>query len=80
MTMTRTTGHNGTAGTALHVRFNGRSDELTLGALDLDRGASDEAIKQAVAAHYDRPAGTFANHVVVRYEHAIVLRPEAIYG
>jgi hypothetical protein len=77
MTMTRTTGHNGAA---LHVRFNGRSDELTLGALDLDRGASDEAIKQAVAAYYDRPAGAFADHVVVRYENAIVLRPEAVYG
>ena len=64
----------------LHVRFDGRSDELTLGALHLDRRASDEAIKQAVAAHYDRPAGAFADHVVVRYDQAIVLRPEAIYG
>jgi hypothetical protein len=80
MTMTRTTGHNGTAGTALHVRFNGRSDELTLGTLHLDRHASDEAIKQAVAAYYDRPTGAFADHVVVRYENAIVLRPEAVYG
>lgn len=66
--------------TALHIRFNGRSDELTLGALGLERHATDEAIRRAVAAYYDRPAGALDDHVVVRYEHAIVLRPEAVYG
>ena len=77
MTLTRAGVHNGTA---LHVRFDGRSDEVTLGALGLDRQAGDQAIKQAVARYYDRPAHTFDDYVLARYEHAIVQRPEAIYG
>lgn len=77
MTLTDSTTHNGTA---LHVRFDGRSDELTLGALGLDRHAGDGAIKQAVARYYERPAHAFDDYVLARYDHAIVLRPEAIYG
>ncbi len=77
MTMTRTTLHNGTA---LHVRCEGRSDELTLGVLGLDRQASDESIKRAVAVHYERPVHDFDDYVLVRYDQAVVLRPEAIYG
>lgn len=77
MTPTRTDLHHGTA---LHVRFDGRGDELTLGALGLDHQAEDRAIKQAVARYYDYPAHAFDDYVLVRYEHAIVLRPEAIYG
>lgn len=77
MTLTRTDAHNGTA---LHVRFDGRSDELTLGALGLNRQADDQSIKQAVARYYDYPAHAFDDYVLARYEHAIVLRPEAVYG
>jgi hypothetical protein len=77
MTLTRTSVHDGTA---LHVRFDGRSDELTLGTLGLDRQAGDQTIKQAVARYYERPVHAFDDYVLARYEHAVVLRPEAIYG
>ncbi len=77
MTPTRMSVHDGMA---LHVRFEGRSDELTLGALGLDRQAGDQAIKHAVARYYDRPAHAFDDYVLARYEHAVVLRPEAVYG
>ena len=77
--MTPTT-MNAYNGTALHVRFDGRSDELTLGTLGLDHQAGDQAIKQAVARYYERPTHAFDDYVLARYEHAIVLRPEAVYG
>ena len=64
----------------LHVRFDGRSDELPLAALGLDRQATDDQIKEAVARRFDRPADSFDDHVIVRHSNAIVLRPEAIYG
>ncbi len=71
---------NDNVGQILHVRFDGRSEELSLAALALDRYATDGQIKQAVAAHFDRPAGSFDAYVVVRHSDAIVLRPEAVYG
>ena len=64
----------------LHVRFDGRSEELPLASLNLDRQATDPAIKAALAAHFDRPARSFERHEVVRHAGAIVVRPEAIYG
>lgn len=64
----------------LHVRFEGRSEEFSLAALGLDGAALDAAVKQAVAAHYDRPASDFRDYVVVRSSDALILRPEAVYG
>ncbi|MEI6042847.1 MAG: hypothetical protein WCS37_00525 [Chloroflexota bacterium] len=69
-----------TTGLILHLRFEGRSEELNLDALNLSRDSSDEQIKQAVATHFDRPARNFENYVVVRNHEAIIVRPEAIYG
>ncbi|HEX2915191.1 MAG TPA: hypothetical protein VH186_30780 [Chloroflexia bacterium] len=64
----------------LHVRFDGRSQELDLSALHLNPNSSDDQIKQALAAYLERPAGYFRSYVVVRTEKAIIVRPEAIYG
>lgn len=64
----------------LHVRFDGRSYELTLGALNLTREATDSQIKQAVAGYFERPNSYFDNYVIVRTSQAIIVRPEAIYG
>ena len=64
----------------LHVRFDGRSEELSLAALTLDQHPTDAQIKQALAVYFDLPAGYFDRHVVVRHSEAIVVRPEAIYG
>lgn len=65
---------------AVHVRIDGRSEELTLALLDLTDDATDEQIKQAVAGHFDLPAQSLANHVVIRTSQAIIVRPEAVYG
>ena len=64
----------------LHLRLDGRSAELPLAALGLSLAASDSQIKHAVARHLDRPAEALDDHVLVRHDHTIVLRPEAIYG
>jgi hypothetical protein len=64
----------------IHVRFNGRSEELPLAQLNLGSDASDPQIKQSVAIHFDLPRTFFQDHVIVRTDHAIILRPEAIYG
>ncbi|MBV9227725.1 MAG: hypothetical protein JOZ18_00325 [Chloroflexi bacterium] len=64
----------------IHVRLNGRSEELTASMLNLARNASDAQIKQAVASHFDLPQHYLNNHVVVHTSQAIIVRPEAIYG
>jgi hypothetical protein len=66
--------------TLVHVRHEGRSLELDLNALNLRRDATDFQVKEAVAAHLDRPVDEFAGHIVVRTSQALILRPEAVYG
>lgn len=65
---------------ALHVRFDGRSEELTFAQLDLGSDASDTQIKQAVSGHFDLPLDHFDDYVIVRTQNAVILRPEALYG
>jgi hypothetical protein len=65
---------------AVHVRIDGRSEELTLALLDLNDSATNEQIKQAIVVHFDLPAHYLDNHVVVRTSQAIIVRPEALYG
>ncbi len=64
----------------LHVRFDGRSEEIPFASLGLDQRSTDSEIKRTLVSHFDRPAGYFDKHVVVRHSDAIVVRPEAIYG
>jgi hypothetical protein len=65
---------------AVHVRFDGRSEELTLAMLDLNDNATNEQIKQAITGHFDLPMHYLDNHMVVRTSQAIIVRPEAMYG
>lgn len=66
--------------TILHLRYNGRSEELPLAELGLNGRASDAEIKEALAQHLDIASERLASHVVVRTRQAIVVRPEALYG
>ena len=65
---------------AVHVRFDGRSEELTLAMLDLASTASDVQIRQALTSHFDLPANYLDTHVIVRTNQAVIVRPEAMYG
>jgi hypothetical protein len=64
----------------LHVRFNGRSEELDLDTLGLRPGANDAELRSALARRYDCPADALDEYVVVREPQAIVVRPVAVYG
>lgn len=64
----------------LHVRFEGRSEQLDLAALGLGPDASDAELRAALARRYERPLADFNDYVLVREPQAIILRPIAFYG
>jgi hypothetical protein len=64
----------------LHVRFNGRSEELDLGTLDLHPNVTDAELRAALAKHYDAMPSALEDYVIVREPQAIIVRPVAIYG
>lgn len=66
--------------TTLHVRFNGRSEELDLQALNLHDNPSDKQLRAALARHYDCAVNDLADYVIVREPKVIIVRPVAIYG
>ena len=64
----------------LHVRFNGRSEDLDLTMLDLRPEASDAELREALARRYDCAVADLSEYVVVRESKAIIVRPIAFYG
>ena len=66
--------------TVVHVRLNGRSQEVPIALLDLSPWAEDGQVKTAVTRHLGRSGDDLERHVVVRTREAIILRPEALYG
>ena len=64
----------------LHVRFDGRCEEVSLDELHLTRQASDAQIKAAITRHFDLPPHHLDGHIIVRGSRAVVIHPEAIYS
>jgi hypothetical protein len=64
----------------LHVRFDGRSEDLDLHTLGLGLNASDAELRAALARRYDRPADALDEYVIAREPQGIVVRPVAVYG
>lgn len=64
----------------LHVRFEGRSEDLDLAALGLRPDCTDVELSDALARRYGRPVSALREYVVVREPQAIIVRPEAFYG
>ncbi len=69
-----------TDSTLLHVRFDGRSDDLELADLNLAPNVTDGDLRAALAARYDCAPGELDDYVIVREPRAIIVRPVAIYG
>lgn len=69
-----------TAPTRVHIRFEGRSEDLDLAELGLAPGASESELTAAVARRYGRPAADLAEYVVAREREALIVRPIAFYG
>lgn len=64
----------------LHVRFNGRSEELTPTELGLQPAMTDAELRTALARRYDCALADLKDYVIVREQQAIIVRPVAIYG
>jgi hypothetical protein len=66
--------------TRLHIRFNGRSEDLDLETLGLGRDAGDAELRAALARRYDCAVDDLASYVIAREPQAIIVRPIAFYG
>jgi hypothetical protein len=65
----------------VHVRFEGRSHDLTERELEFRPNMSETAIKERLARHFGVPAERFTYYVVDRTtEGNVIVRPEAVYG
>ncbi|NJN15003.1 MAG: hypothetical protein HC822_01170 [Oscillochloris sp.] len=64
----------------VHVRFNGRSEQLDFAALDLTPDAGDAELRAAIAQRYQCELRTLDEYVIVREPQAIIIRPIAYYG
>jgi hypothetical protein len=64
----------------LHVRFDGRSEDLDFEALDLRPDAGDAELRAALARRYDRDVHELDDYLIVREAKAVIVRPVAFYG
>jgi hypothetical protein len=65
----------------IHVRFEGRSWEITFSMLDVGDLSTDRDIRQALARYLGVPVRRLAPYVVERHANGnITVRPEAVFG
>ncbi len=65
----------------IHVRFQGRSYDLTDTMLGLERSRDEEAIRRRLARFLEVPDRELDAYVVDQRPNGdIVVRPEAVYG
>ena len=65
----------------VHIRFEGRSIEVTQTQLEIVPGMSDVAVQKQVARHLDVSSERLDAYVVDRRPSGdVIIRPEAVYG
>lgn len=65
----------------VHIRFEGRSLDVTERDLDVRAGMSDAEVKQRLARHLDIREERLRTYIVDRPQSGhLVVRPEAVYG
>ncbi len=65
----------------VHLRFEGRSERVSLAQLGVPANADNARIKSAVARFLEVPDGRLNLYVVERHENGnLTIRPEAVYG
>jgi hypothetical protein len=65
----------------VHIRFEGRSQDIPLSAVDMGGMSSDQDIRRAVARYLDVPEKRFAPYVVERHPNGnMTVRPQAVFG
>ncbi|NES83591.1 MAG: hypothetical protein F6K10_20485 [Moorea sp. SIO2B7] len=65
----------------VHVRFEGRSYDVTERQLNITTGMNDTQVKERLAQHFDVHHNRFSDYVIDRPKTGdLIIRPEAVYG
>jgi hypothetical protein len=65
----------------VHIRYEGRSYDVTEAQVGIAPNMSDAEIKQRLAQHFDVSQRSFGTYVIDRGPDGdLVIRPEAVYG
>ena len=65
----------------VHIRFEGRSYDVTENQVGITESMTDAAIKQQLARHFEVKSDRFKNYVCDRRPSGdLIVRPEAVYG
>lgn len=65
----------------VHVRFEGRSYDVSERQVGITAGMSDADVKERLAQHLDVNRDRFASYVCDRRPSGdLIVRPEAVYG
>ena len=65
----------------IHIRFEGRSQDIPQGNLDIGQASSDAEIKRALGQYLEVPQARLRDYVIDRHETGnITVRPEAVFG
>jgi hypothetical protein len=67
--------------TMVHIRFEGRSVDVTETQLGISAGMNDVAVKEQVARHLDVNSDRLEAYFIDRRPSGdLIIRPEAVYG
>ena len=65
----------------IHIRFEGKSQDIPVSELDIGRASTDEQIKSAVANFLDVETAQLENYVIQHHKNGnYTVRPEAVFG
>lgn len=65
----------------VHIRFEGRSLDITQAQLGITTTMSDLVVKERVSQHLDVHTNRLSDYVVDRRPSGdVIIRPEAVYG
>jgi hypothetical protein len=65
----------------VHIRFEGRSLDVSQSDLDVGAASSDNEIKRALARYLETDESTLRDYVVDRHDTGnMTVRPEAVFG
>ena len=65
----------------VHVRFEGRSYDMSEAQAHIKVGMDDTQIKERLAQYFDIHRNRFSDYVIDRTSNGdLIIRPEAVYG
>ncbi len=65
----------------VHIRFEGRSLDVSQTDLAIGAASSDSDIKRAIARYLETPEGKLRDYIVDRHATGnLTVRPEAVFG